>query len=118
MLLRDGKPEKALKELFHAIEFTEASGERWYACELYRLRAEALLLAGRLAGLMLRRRSCEWFDLARAQAANMWEVRAVVGLARLLASEGEGRRRVRSLSRSATYSSQTQATWTCEMRSR
>jgi predicted ATPase/DNA-binding winged helix-turn-helix (wHTH) protein len=69
-----GQPEAGLPLLDEAVAVMQTTGNRFYAAELYRLKAALLL---RQAAL----------DLARAQQAKSWELRVAVSLARLWRSQ-------------------------------
>jgi predicted ATPase len=65
----------------------EDSGERWYLAEAWRIKGELALLDGASVGEAEQhfRRS---LVLAREQGARAWELRAAIGLARLLRGQG------------------------------
>src|SRR4051794_10829945 len=84
---RDGQAATGLDVATEALTRVEATGARWIAAELHRLRGE-LLLALRehdRAEACFRRA----LAVARAQGARMWELRAAASLARLWADRGE-----------------------------
>ena len=65
----------------------EDSGERWYLAEAWRIKGELVLLDGasdESAEDHLR----QSLALAREQRARAWELRAAIGLARLLHGQG------------------------------
>jgi transcriptional regulator with AAA-type ATPase domain/predicted ATPase len=80
-----GRPAEGLKALEEAAALAQKTGERYHEAEIHRLRGELLLLQGgaevtAAADAYLRRA----LDVARAQHAKAWELRAATGLARLL----------------------------------
>ena len=79
-LARTGEPELALRAVDEALRWV-AGGERWYEPELHRMRAEALLAIGDLAGA--HRSAGTAASLARRMRAGGWERRAAATLARL-----------------------------------
>jgi predicted ATPase len=86
---RAGRVAEALRLVCEALSFAESRSERWYEPELRRLRGEYLLQASiRDAEASLE----EALSVARAQAANSWELRTAVSLARLWAEQGERQR--------------------------
>jgi class 3 adenylate cyclase/tetratricopeptide (TPR) repeat protein len=75
-----------------AFELAAATGQHFYDAHLHRVRGECLL-ADRSQPLAARRRAAESafrqaIDIARAQEARSFELRATIRLARLLRSEG------------------------------
>jgi predicted ATPase len=77
---RAGRPERGLGLLDEALAFAERSGERTFEAELHRIRGELLLELSRGDAEPCFHRAIE---VARAQEAKMWELRAAVCLARL-----------------------------------
>jgi DNA-binding winged helix-turn-helix (wHTH) protein/tetratricopeptide (TPR) repeat protein len=83
-----GRFDEALKSIDESFSFTARTGQHYYEAELHRLRGELLLAqdpsdAGRAEGCF---RSA--IDIARAQRARSWELRAATSLARLLCDTG------------------------------
>ncbi len=86
-LLLAGRPETALGHLEAAHRHAEARGEHYLLAEIHRLRAEALYTRGGAAeeGETHLRAALE---VARCQAARLWELRAACDLARLRRDQG------------------------------
>jgi DNA-binding SARP family transcriptional activator len=85
-LAKVGRLEQGLSRLEEALAKVEASGERHWEAELYRQRAELLLMQGDAAGAEA---SLETgIEVARRQRAKFWELRATIDLARLWGSQG------------------------------
>jgi predicted ATPase len=92
-----GQHEQALEAVNRAIAHAERHGERWYDAELYRRRGEWLLQqagtesgdAGASDGEADLRRAVE---IAREHGARRFELRAALGLARVLAAVGDAPR--------------------------
>jgi tetratricopeptide (TPR) repeat protein len=82
-----GQREVALDLLNEAIQTAEATRERFFEAELYRLRGEILLTLGRRgeAEASLRRA----LPIARQQQARWWELRAATSLAKHWRDEGK-----------------------------
>lgn len=82
----------AASYLREALEQTETVGERWFEAELHRLKGELLLAEH---GLPAADRALPCFlrslDVARAQSARLWELRASVSLAKLLQTQSKAR---------------------------
>jgi predicted ATPase len=82
-LEQDGKSSEALGLLGDQIAAVEETGDLWFAAELHRRRGQLLLkgsvpdFAGAEAEFL------QAMDIARGQSAKLWELRAVVSLARL-----------------------------------
>ncbi|MCA9119680.1 MAG: protein kinase [Planctomycetales bacterium] len=87
--LKAGRVDEAATALDDAQAFSDTTGERYWASEIYRVRGELLLKAGErdLGAVAI------WFnkaiELARAQDAKSLELRAAICLARLLQSNGK-----------------------------
>jgi predicted ATPase/DNA-binding SARP family transcriptional activator len=73
---------EGLTTVAEALTFVEESGERYYESELHRLRGELLRLQHDEAGAEASLRQA--IDVARAQQARSWELRATMSLSRLL----------------------------------
>jgi predicted ATPase len=86
---RLGRHDEALAIFGQALAHVERSGEMLDTAEILRLKGELLLARD---GLPAPAESCfrAAIDLARAQQARWWELRATMSLARLL--ERQGRR--------------------------
>ncbi|MGH6914720.1 MAG: hypothetical protein ACREH3_13560, partial [Geminicoccales bacterium] len=85
-----GEREEAAALVDEALAVVETSGERWWAAELYRLKATlpAAIPARRDAEVYLRKAT----EIAQALAARALELRAKTGLARLWAEQGKRRK--------------------------
>ncbi len=81
-LIVAGRPDETLDTLERALAISEATGERFYAAELLRLKGEVLASAGRLAAA----EDClrEAIEMARRQEARLFELRSATSLCRLL----------------------------------
>lgn len=91
-LLRVQRWDDAAAALEKAESIIAGSGERWYLAELWRLKSRVLRQRGdRAAAEDCLRRAIE---LARAQKARFWELRAATALARLLADDGDRRQAI------------------------
>jgi adenylate cyclase len=83
---QSGHPEEGLATLAEALALVEETGERHWEAELYRLRAELLLMQGddTEAEASLHKA----IEVARRQNAKSWELRATVSLCRLWQEQG------------------------------
>jgi predicted ATPase len=85
---RAGEPEHALRLLDEALDAADATGERMFEAELYRLRGRLLLLSGTCTDQVE-----TFFEkaiaVARLQGAKLWELRAIVSMARLWHNRGK-----------------------------
>ena len=81
-----GQIEEALSLLDDALQIAGRTGERWLEAELYRHKGESMLRQGHLeaAGELYRKA----LSIAQEQEAKLWELRAVVSLARLRRDQG------------------------------
>jgi len=81
-----GHPEKGLTTLAEALTLVEQTDERHWEAELYRLRAELLLMQGDDAEAEASLHKA--IEVARRQQAKSWELRATVSLCRLWQQQG------------------------------
>lgn len=81
-----GHPEEGLTTLAEAFALVEQTDERHWEAELYRLGAELLLMQGAEAEAEASFQKA--VEVARRQQARSWELRAVIGLARLWQKQG------------------------------
>jgi predicted ATPase len=81
--------ESALDLLSEALGRAEKTGERWFDAELHRLRGECLLSLPTPDQPAAERAFLCAIDVARAQRAKMWELRATLCLARLWRDQGK-----------------------------
>jgi predicted ATPase len=81
-----GQVEEALTLLDDALQMVQRTGESWFAAELNRHKGQLLLRQGHSkAAQELYRKA---LAIAGGQEAKLWELRAVVSLARLLRDQG------------------------------
>ena len=80
--------EEARRCIGEATTLAEASGERWVDAETYRIAGEIELLSPERRGADAQRCFERALDVARAQQARSWELRAATSLARLWCAEG------------------------------
>jgi tetratricopeptide (TPR) repeat protein len=83
-----GELDAAESALERAFEIVRETGEGWAEPEVHRIAAEAILRKPGANVLAAERRFEEAIAIARKQTSKWWELRATVGLARLLAKEG------------------------------
>ena len=83
------QPVAGLRALEDAFSRVKPTGERMYEPELYRLKGELLLVQGRLNAAQAEQSFRTAIEIARAQSAKSWELRAATSLARLLAKQGK-----------------------------
>jgi len=86
--LRRGEIEAGLMEVADALAHAQRTGERAFASELNRLKGELLLTQGTLSHAEAESSFRTAIEIARAQQARWWELRATVSLARLLDKQG------------------------------
>jgi predicted ATPase len=90
-----GHPEKGLSTLSEALALVEQADERNWEAELYRLRAELLLLTGDEDAA--ENSVHKAIEVARHQQAKSWELRATTDLARLWQRQGKAGRARKAL---------------------
>ena len=83
-----GDIEGALTLFDDALQLARGNGEMFYVAEILRLTAEALLTLPAPDRSRAERSLLEALEVARAQEAKFWELRAASALARLWSSEG------------------------------
>jgi class 3 adenylate cyclase/predicted ATPase len=81
-----GQIEEGLTLLDDALEFTERTGERWFAAELNRRKGQLMLRQGNARAAEELYRIA--LSIAEEQGAKLWELRAAVSLARLRRDQG------------------------------
>jgi tetratricopeptide (TPR) repeat protein len=81
-----GKAEEGLSLLDEAMQVVDGTGERWLEAELYRLKNQLLLRRGHAAAA--EDCYCEALRIAVEQEAKLWELRAMMSLARLRRDQG------------------------------
>jgi tetratricopeptide (TPR) repeat protein len=85
---RLGRHDEALTMLDEALDRTQRTAERTDEAEMLRLKAEVLLMGDCTAVDDAERYLRAAIDVARAQEAKWWELRATTSFARLLAKQG------------------------------
>ncbi|HZA91190.1 MAG TPA: hypothetical protein VE420_01080, partial [Gemmatimonadales bacterium] len=85
---RQGAPEEGLQILEGSLAWSDETGSRFFDAEVYRTRAELLLLLGRMDEA--EGSFSKALEVAREQKARMWELRAACGLAGLWRDQGRG----------------------------
>jgi len=87
--LRRGDLEEGLAMASEALAHADRTGERYCASELNRLKGEQLLTQGPSRHTEAESSFRTAIEVAHAQQARWWELRATVSLARLLANQGK-----------------------------
>ena len=88
-----GEAEEGLRVLDEALALVERTEERWIEAELRRLKGEiALMAAGPAAVREAEAGFHQALEIARAQSAKSWELRAATSLGRLWRDQGEPQR--------------------------
>jgi class 3 adenylate cyclase/tetratricopeptide (TPR) repeat protein len=95
--LKIGTIEEGLRALARAVRLSEETGERWQSSELHRLRGESLLMQD--SSKLAEAENCFHTaqEIAQAQSAKSFELRAITSLARVLKRQGrhdEARKRL------------------------
>ncbi len=83
-----GRIEDGLETLREALQVMQEIGERSYEAELNRLTGELLSMSDPNAQPEADAYFRKAIDIAKAQSAKSWELRATMSLARLLAKQG------------------------------
>jgi predicted ATPase len=93
-----GQGEEGLPALAEALDLVNKTGERWYEAELHRLKGELTLAQSRVHrppstvhNPQSEAEECfrKAIEIARQQRAKLWELRAVMSLARLWQQQGK-----------------------------
>ncbi len=85
---RQGAPEEGLQILEGSLAWSDETGSQFFDAEVYRTRAELLLLLGRMEEA--EGSFSKALEVAREQKARMWELRAACDLAGLWRDQGRG----------------------------
>jgi predicted ATPase len=101
---KSGRTEEGLSALAKALEAATNSGERWPEAELHRLWGSLLLLRNPSAESEAQHRFRTAIEVARQQAARLFELRASISLARLSRSRAVAARPARCSPKSTTGS--------------
>ena len=80
-----GRVEEASTLLDESLQFVDATGGRWFAAELNRLRGQMHLHQGHFGAA--EELYCKALSIAKEQEAKLWELRAAAALARLLCDQ-------------------------------
>lgn len=84
--VRAGRPDKALATLDTQLATVEATGERWFHAEMYRVRGEILQKHEPISLTAIELAFLHAIDIARGQKAWTFELRAKLSLAKLYQS--------------------------------
>jgi predicted ATPase len=85
-----GRGDAALEAIEEALVISNDTGERWALTELLRVKARLLQAAGRAEAGEIEAILLKSLQIARAQKARCWELRASCDLARLWQEQGHG----------------------------
>ena len=84
-----GQADEGLHLLAEALAVADHNTERWYEAELYRLKGELLLAQSPYQQTAAEACFQQALDIASAQRARSWELRAAVSLSRLWQQQGK-----------------------------
>ena len=85
---KNGRTEEGLDLVLKSLATAEQTGQRVAEPELYRLKGELLMIKDPGKVAEAERCLCTAIDVARRQGAKLFELRATLSLARLIASHG------------------------------
>jgi serine/threonine protein kinase/tetratricopeptide (TPR) repeat protein len=104
LLMNADMHDQAFETAGYGLEVVESTGERMLEAELWRLRGEAALAAGRSdADILAEQSFTRAIAVARQQSARSWELRATLSCARLLRKRGRARESQRILNGVLTW---------------
>ncbi|HEY6419721.1 MAG TPA: adenylate/guanylate cyclase domain-containing protein [Candidatus Binataceae bacterium] len=83
------QPVAGLQALEEAFSRVEPTGERMYESELYRLKGELLLAQDASNAVQAEKSFRTAIEIAQAQSAKSWKLRATMSLARMIAKQGK-----------------------------
>jgi predicted ATPase len=86
---KTGDANRALELVDKAVDWANQTGERFYECELYRLKGEVHLMGNDPNAPAADNCFRTAIELARVQSAKSWELRATMSLAQLLTKQGK-----------------------------
>ena len=89
--METGRDDAALEFIEEALAVSKDTGERWAMAEVLRVKARLLQILGRTETSEIETVLINALEIARAQQARCWELRASCDLARLW--QGQGRER-------------------------
>jgi predicted ATPase len=92
-----GRLDAALKTIEEALAISKDTGERWAMAEVLRLKARFSQAAHRAEAGEIETILINSLEIARAQQARCWELRASCDLARVWQSQGRGRKALKLL---------------------
>jgi predicted ATPase len=84
-----GRPDMGLATVDRQLATVERTGQRWFLSELHRARGEILLKCRPCDRAAAESAFTRAIDIARSQAAKLFELQAAVSLARLWVAEGK-----------------------------
>jgi len=84
---RMGRFDEGLRTIEESFRFIERSGQRYYEAEMHRLKGELLLTQDSSNAAHAQQSFHTALEIARAQSAKSWELRATTSLARLLSTQ-------------------------------
>jgi predicted ATPase len=84
-----GQPEKAIVTLDEELADIDRTGQRWYLAEVHRVRGEILLKCGPRQEAAAEGAYMRAIEIARSQAAKLFELQATVSLADLWMEQGK-----------------------------
>ncbi len=84
-----GELDKAWRCINEAMAAVEATGERWSEADIHRTAGEIALMSWKPDAAKARAHFERALEVARAQKARSWELRAAMGLARLRRDQGK-----------------------------
>ncbi len=84
-----GELDKAWRCIDEAMAAVEATGERWAEADIHRMAGEIALMSSKPDATKAQAHFERALEVARAQQARSWELRAAMGLARLRRDQGK-----------------------------
>ena len=88
-LAKAGRPDKARSAIDEALAQCARTGEGWFLPELHRVKGEIAIAADPGSGPAAEAAFAQALNVARAQGAASWELRAGTSLAKLWSAEGK-----------------------------
>jgi predicted ATPase len=92
-----GRVDAGLQAIEEALTISKDTGERWGMAEVLRVKARLLQAAGHAKPEEIETILVNSLEIARAQQARSWELRASCDLARLWQDQGRGRKALKLL---------------------
>ena len=84
-----GRVDEAASTLETALKTVDVTGENWFAAELYRMKGDWMIACGHEQPGEMELCYQRAIEIAKQQSAKMWQLRAVMSMARVWRDQGK-----------------------------